>query len=112
MPFPSCRKPLFQSEAKCDAVDMKNDFFYSPATEAKLIFTRKVLYLASFCRMIVFGTRKWTINFFTRILMQRMGKTKEHSKMKEIAQGEVKLKTVYSSRLNMSNIEKLSQPVH
>ena len=46
------------------------------------------------------------------MLMQRMGKTKEHSKMKEIAQGEVKLKTVYSSRLNMSNIEKLSQPVH
>ena len=47
-----------------------------------------------------------------RMLMQRMGKTKEHSKMKVIAQGEVKLKTVYSSRLNMSNIEKLSQPVH
>ena len=47
-----------------------------------------------------------------RLLKQRMGKIKEHSNMKEIAQGEVKLKTVYSSRLNMSNIEKFSQPVH
>ena len=27
-PFPKCPKPLFQSEAKCEAIDMKM-FFYS-----------------------------------------------------------------------------------
>ena len=41
----SCPKPLFQSEAKCESIDMKN-IFYSHAN--KLIFTRKVFYLASF----------------------------------------------------------------
>ena len=31
-PFPSCPKPLFQSEAKCEAIDMKN-IFYSRANK-------------------------------------------------------------------------------
>ena len=26
-PFPICLKPLFQSEAKCEAIDMKNIFY-------------------------------------------------------------------------------------
>ena len=28
-PFPSCSKPLFQSEATCKAIDMNKCFFYS-----------------------------------------------------------------------------------
>ena len=45
-PFPSCLKPLFQSEAKREAVDMKYDVLFS--RQKKLIFTRKVLHLAPF----------------------------------------------------------------
>ena len=47
-PFPSCLKPVFQSEAECEALgfDMKM-IFYSRAN--KLNFTlRKVLHFASF----------------------------------------------------------------
>ena len=43
-PFPRCPKPLFQSEAKCEATDIKMIFFI--LMQIKLIFTRKVLHLA------------------------------------------------------------------
>ena len=43
--FPSCLKPLFQSEAKCDAIDT-NMILYSRVNEA-LIFKRNVVHLAS-----------------------------------------------------------------
>ena len=33
-PFPSCPKPLFQSEAKCEAIDMKM-IFYSHANKTR-----------------------------------------------------------------------------
>ena len=33
-PFLSCPKPLFQSEAKCEAIDVKNNF-YSHANNRK-----------------------------------------------------------------------------
>ena len=46
MPFPSCRKPLFQSEAKCDAVDMKNDFFLFSCNLNKTHFHKKVVVLS------------------------------------------------------------------
>ena len=42
---PSCLKPLFQSQAKCKAIDMKMIFILM---QIKLIFTRKVVHLASF----------------------------------------------------------------
>ena len=44
-PFLRCPKPLFQSEAKCEATDIKMIFFI--LMQIKLIFTRKVLHLAS-----------------------------------------------------------------
>ena len=44
-PFPSCPEPLFQSEAKCKTIDMKMNFILK---QIKLIFTRKVMHLASF----------------------------------------------------------------
>ena len=43
--FPSCPKPLFQSEAKCEAIDIKTTVIL---IQIKLIFTAKVLHLASF----------------------------------------------------------------
>ena len=46
-PFPSSKKSHFQSEAKCEAIDMKMIFNYDAN---KLIFTTKVSHLASFWR--------------------------------------------------------------
>ena len=51
-PFPSCPKPLFQCEAKWEAIDMKMFFIL---IQMKLIFTRKVLHLALFLKVSVFG---------------------------------------------------------
>ena len=48
-PFPS-RRPLFQSEAKCQAIDMKI-IFYSHTNETH--FPRKVLHLASYWKRMV-----------------------------------------------------------
>ena len=47
MPVPSCPELLFQSEAKCKAIDIKVTF-YSYAN--KLIFTRKVYTQGAFDR--------------------------------------------------------------
>ena len=44
-PFPSCPKPLFQSQAKCETIDMKMFFILM---QIKLIFTTKVLHVAVF----------------------------------------------------------------
>ena len=48
-PFLSCLKPLFQSEAKCEAIVMKM-FFFLFSFRSKLIFTTEVFPLASFCK--------------------------------------------------------------
>ena len=48
-PFLSSLKPLFQSQAKCEAIVMKN-FFIIILIQLKLIFTTEVLPLASFCK--------------------------------------------------------------
>ena len=45
--FPSCLKPLFQDEAKCEAICMKTIFIL---IQIKLIFARRVLHIASFSR--------------------------------------------------------------
>ena len=42
--FPNCLKPLFQSEAKCETIDLKMNFIH---TQIKLIFPRNVRHLAS-----------------------------------------------------------------
>ena len=44
--FSSCARPPFQSEARCEAFDMKMIFFI--LMQVELIFTRKVFHLASF----------------------------------------------------------------
>ena len=46
-PFPSCLKSLFQRDTTCKSIDMKMFLFFI-LIQIKLIFTRKVLHLASF----------------------------------------------------------------
>ena len=43
-PLPSCPKSLFESEAKCEAIDLKMIFI---PMQIKLVFIRKVVHLAS-----------------------------------------------------------------
>ena len=59
-PFSSSPKPLFQSEAKCEAIDMKNinDSFF--LEQIKLFSTRKVLHFASYWKP-VFSIQKRSI---------------------------------------------------
>ena len=45
-PFLRCPKPLFESEVKCEDIDMKMNFFIFMQIE--LTFTAKVLLVASF----------------------------------------------------------------
>ena len=49
-PFPSCPKPLFESEAKCEVIDMKT-YFHKKGFALRLVFEVRV-----------FGTHKWPIN--------------------------------------------------
>ena len=58
-PFPSCPKPLFQSEAKCETIDMKLWFFYSYAN--KTPFHNKGFALSRVLNGGVFETRNWFI---------------------------------------------------
>ena len=44
-PFPSSPEPLYQNEVKCSAFDMEMIFILM---QIKLIFTRKIVHLASF----------------------------------------------------------------
>ena len=43
-PLPSCPKSLFESEAKCEAIDLKMIFI---PMQIKLVFIRKAVHLAS-----------------------------------------------------------------
>ena len=58
-PFPSWSKPLFQSETKCAAIDMKM-VFYSNAN--KTHFHMKGFALSLVLKVRVFETRKWSID--------------------------------------------------
>ena len=46
VPSQSCSKPLFQSEARCGAIDLKKKIFHSHANKFHL--HKKVLNVASF----------------------------------------------------------------
>ena len=54
--FSSCLKPLFQSEAKCEAIHMKMIFILM---HLKLVFSNKCFTLSLVLKERVFGTRKW-----------------------------------------------------
>ena len=56
--FPSCPKPLFQIEVKCEAVNMEQTLsFHSNETR----FPKKDFAFSLVLKVRVFGTRKWPI---------------------------------------------------
>ena len=57
-PFPSSKKSHFQSEAKCEAIDMKMSFNYDAN---KTNFHNKGFALSLVSKVRFFGTRKWPI---------------------------------------------------
>ena len=59
-PFPSSKKSRFQSEAKCEAIDMKMIFNYDAN---KTHFLNKGFALSLVLKVIFFGTRKWPIDW-------------------------------------------------
>ena len=61
-PFPSSKKSHFQSEAKCEAIDMKMIFNYDAN---KTHFYNKDFALSLVLKVKFFGTRKWPISQFS-----------------------------------------------
>ena len=59
-PFPSSKKSHFQSEAKCEAIDMKMSLNYDAN---KTQFHNKGFALSLVLKVRFFGTRKWPINY-------------------------------------------------
>ena len=57
-PFPSSKKSHFQSEAKCEAIDMKMIFNYYANISH---FHNKGFALSLVLKVRFFGTRKWPI---------------------------------------------------
>ena len=55
--FPSCSKPLYQSEAKCEAIDIMLMIFYSHAN--KTSFHNIGFAVSLILKVRGFGTRKW-----------------------------------------------------
>ena len=64
-PFPSSKKSHFQSEAKCEAIDMKMIFSYD-ANETH--FHNKGFALSLVLKVRFFGTRKWPIKLINQRL--------------------------------------------
>ena len=56
-PFTSCSKPLFQSEAKCESIDMEMIYSYANKTN----FHKKGFARSLVLEVRVFGTRKWPV---------------------------------------------------
>ena len=63
-PFPSSKKSHFQSEAKCEAIDMKMSFNYDAN---KTYFHNKGFALSLVLKVRFFGTRKWPILYHADI---------------------------------------------
>ena len=57
-PLPSYLKSLFESEARCEAIDLKM-ILYSYANKTR--FHKKGCALSLVLKVRVFGTRKWII---------------------------------------------------
>ena len=63
-PFASSKKSHFQSEAKCEAIDMKMIFNNYDAN--KTHFHNKGFALSLVLKVGFFGTRKWPIKYSTQ----------------------------------------------
>ena len=63
-PFPSSKKSHFESEAKCEAIDVKMIFNYDAN---KTHFHNKGFALSLVLKVRFFGTRKWPISLFSKV---------------------------------------------
>ena len=63
-PFPSSKKSHFQSETKCEAIDMKMIFNYDAN---KTHFHNKGFALSLVLKVRGFGTRKWPITTSSQV---------------------------------------------
>ena len=70
-PFPSSKNSHFQSEAKCEAIDMKMIFNYDAN---KTYFHNKGFALSLVLKVRFFGTRKWPITFSDLVSMSKIQK--------------------------------------
>ena len=68
-PFLSCLKPVFQSEVKCKAIDMKMNF-YSHVN--KTHFHKKGFALSLVLKVRVLGTWKWPNMFIEIVRLQEL----------------------------------------
>ena len=65
-PFPSSKKSHFQSETKCEAIDMKMSFDYDAN---KTHFQNKGLALSLVLKVKFFGTQKWPLVLFELLII-------------------------------------------
>ena len=68
-PFPSSKKSHFQSEAKCEAIDMKMIFNYDAN---KNHFHNKGFALSLLLKVRFFGTRKWPVKVASELQSLRV----------------------------------------
>ena len=65
-PFPSSKKSHFQSETKCEAIDMKMSFNYDAN---KTHFQNKGFALSLVLKLKFFGTQKWPLVLFELLII-------------------------------------------
>ena len=65
-PFPSSKKSHFQSETKCEAIDMKMSFNYDAN---KTHFQNKGFALSLVLKVKFFGTQKWPLVLFELLII-------------------------------------------
>ena len=73
-PFSSFKKSHFQSEAKCEAIDMKMIFNYYANISH---FYNKGFALSLVLKVRFFGTRKWPIALLVKVLLNMVNETKQ-----------------------------------
>ena len=65
-PFPSSKKSHFQSETKCEAIDMKMSLNYDAN---KTHFQNKGFALSLVLKVKFFGTQKWPLVLFELLII-------------------------------------------
>ena len=93
-PFPSSSGPLFQNEGRCSAFDMEI-IFYSHAK--KLLFTRKVLHLASFWK---WGFLELRSGLYLKIIFQNTCRIKSFFPYKDRLNRSQRSKVIYKVGIN------------
>ena len=106
-PFPSSKKTHFQSEAKCEAIDMKMIFNYDAN---KTHFHNKGFALSLVLKVRFFGNRKWPISTqCTRVqvlqfpwpLLYKQGVEKSHSDSHSV----IKVTSTIYPNLNLTSMK-------